>query len=121
MDRGRNLDAGLHFEEASRLQQQQQQQHSGEGEEEGSGTSSGGGQEEEGLYESLFNAGVAYRQGGNLEKAEEFYRKAKDLRPQVRKLIHNRRPSIFKNIGMILIFDLENMISLTNRFVTIYS
>lgn len=65
MDRGRNLEAGVHFEEASKLQGDEQQP--------------GG----EGLYESLFNAGVAYRQAGVMDKAETFYRKAKDLKPKV--------------------------------------
>ncbi len=34
-------------------------------------------------FESIFNAGVAYRQAGDNVKAEIFYRKSVDLRPQV--------------------------------------
>ena len=35
-------------------------------------------------YNAAFNAGVAYRQAGRLVKAEEFYRKAADIRPKVK-------------------------------------
>ena len=34
-------------------------------------------------YNAAFNAGVAYRQAGRMVKAEEFYRKAADIRPKV--------------------------------------
>ena len=34
-------------------------------------------------YESIFNAGVAFRQAGQHNQAEEFYRKAVDLKPNV--------------------------------------
>ena len=34
-------------------------------------------------YESIFNAGVAFRQAGQHSQAEEFYRKAVDLKPNV--------------------------------------
>lgn len=34
-------------------------------------------------YESIFNAGVAFRQAGQHSRAEEFYRKAVDLKPNV--------------------------------------
>ena len=36
-------------------------------------------------FEAAFNAGVAYRQAGDNVRAERFYRRAKDLRPEVRK------------------------------------
>ena len=35
-------------------------------------------------YEAVFNAGVAFRQAGKHDKAEEFYRKAVALKPNVR-------------------------------------
>ena len=34
-------------------------------------------------YNAAFNAGVAYRQAGNREKAEAFYRKAVQISPKV--------------------------------------
>ena len=34
-------------------------------------------------YESVFNAGVAFRQAGNNEKAEKYYRNSVNLRPNV--------------------------------------
>ena len=34
-------------------------------------------------YESVFNAGVAFRQAGKNEEAEIFYRKAVQLKPNV--------------------------------------
>ena len=64
MDAGRNLEAARSFEEAVRL--------------------GGGASEDEEAYESAFNAGVAYRLAGVLDKAEAFYRKAADIRPKVR-------------------------------------
>jgi len=36
------------------------------------------------IYDSVFNAAVAYRQAGRHDLAEEFYRKATKLRPKVR-------------------------------------
>ena len=35
-------------------------------------------------YESVFNAGVAFRLSGQLEKAEYYYRRATSIRPEVR-------------------------------------
>lgn len=34
-------------------------------------------------FEAAFNAGVAFRTAGDLVKAEQFYRKARDIRPEV--------------------------------------
>ncbi len=62
MDAGRNLEAARSFEEAVRL--------GGDGDE---------------AYESAFNAGVAYRMAGVMDRAEFFYRKAADMRPKVRR------------------------------------
>ncbi len=65
MDAGRNLEAARSFEEAVRL------------------SGDGGGGEGEDYYESVFNAGVAFRLAGRMEEAERFYRKAADIRPNV--------------------------------------
>ena len=65
MDAGRNLEAARSFEEAARLTERGRQEGQGE------------------YYETLFNAGVAYRLAGRMDKAEEFYRRAADVRPLV--------------------------------------
>jgi Flp pilus assembly protein TadD len=38
-------------------------------------------------YESVFNAGVAFRQAGNNIQAETFYRKAVNLKPEVSRCV----------------------------------
>ena len=58
MDQDRNLEAGNEFEEAVRLAQPKPD------------------------FESAFNAGVAFRLAGKLDKAETFYRKAAQIRPE---------------------------------------
>ena len=58
MDSERNLEAAREFAKASKLNPED--------------------------YESVFNAGVAYRQAGKNTEAEMFYRKAVQLRPQVK-------------------------------------
>ena len=57
MDSERNLEAAREFAKASKLNPED--------------------------YESVFNAGVAYRQAGKNTEAETFYRKAVKLRPKV--------------------------------------
>lgn len=57
MDSERNLEAAKEFAKASELKPDD--------------------------YESVFNAGVAFRQAGKNSEAETFYRKAVDLKPNV--------------------------------------
>lgn len=57
MEASRDLEAATEFEAASKSQPDE--------------------------YNAAFNAAVAYRQAGRLEKAEEFYRKAADISPKV--------------------------------------
>ncbi len=58
IDIGRNREAALEFERAVNLSAE---------------------------YESVFNAGVAFRLAGQLDKAEQYYRRAAIMRPEVNK------------------------------------
>ncbi len=73
LDAERNLEAARHFEIAA-------------------AAADNGGSED--AYETMFNAAVAYRQAGRTDRAEEFYRKALELRPD--------DPSAHLNLGACL-------------------